>query len=126
EIAAQYPIPPNSFGIVPALVRPQSRGDLRLKTAGHDGRLEIRPNFLAEQADVDALVAGIELGLEIASQPAFRDLIKRRVAPAMRLSRGETLAFLRRSCMSYLHPVGTCQAGRDRGGAIRASSVFIQ
>jgi hypothetical protein len=84
EIAAQYPIPPNSFGIVPALVRPQSRRYLRLKTAGHDGPLEIQPNFLAEQADVDALVAGIELGLEIASQPAFRDLIKRWVAPAMR------------------------------------------
>ena len=55
EIAAQYPIPPNSFGIVPALVRPQSRGYLRLKTAGHDAPLEIQPNFLAEQADVEAL-----------------------------------------------------------------------
>jgi choline dehydrogenase len=120
EIAAQYPIPPNSFGIVPALVRPQSRGDLRLKTAGHDGRLEIRPNFLAEQADVDALVASIELGLEIASQPAFRDLIKRRVAPAMRMSRGETLAFLRRSCMSYLHPVGTCAMGSGEEAVVDA------
>ena len=120
EIAAQYPIPPNSFGIVPALVRPQSRGDLRLNTAGHDGRLEIRPNFLAEQADVDALVASIELGLEIASQPAFRDLIKRRVAPAIRMSRGETLAFLRRSCMSYLHPVGTCAMGSGEEAVVDA------
>ena len=120
EIAAQYPIPPNSFGIVPALVRPQSRGDLRLNTAGHDGRLEIRPNFLAEQADVDALVAGIDLGLEIASQPAFRDLIKRRVAPAMRMSREGTLAFLRRSCMSYLHPVGTCAMGSGEEAVVDA------
>ena len=120
EIAAQYPIPPNSFGIVPALVRPQSRGDLRLNTAGHDGRLEIRPNFLAEQADVDALVASIELGLEIASQPAFRDLIKRRVAPAMRMSREGTLAFLRRSCMSYFHPVGTCAMGSGEEAVVDA------
>src|SRR5262249_11829403 len=86
QLPAQTPIPPNSFGIVPALVRPQSRGYLRLKTAGHDAPLEIQPNFLAEQADVDALAAGIELGLEIASQPAFRDLIKRWVAPARRMS----------------------------------------
>ena len=110
----------NSFGIVPALVRPQSRGDLRLKTVGHDGRLEIRPNFLAEQADVDAMVASIELGLEIASQPAFRDLIKRRVAPAMRMSQGETLAFLRRSCMSYFHPVGTCAMGSGEEAVVDA------
>ena len=120
EIAAQHPIPPNSFGIVPALVRPQSRGYLRLKTAGHNGRLEIQPNFLAEQADVDALVAGIELGLEIASQPAFRDLIKRWVAPARRMSRGETVAFLRRSCMSYFHPVGTCAMGSGEEAVVDA------
>ena len=119
EIAAQYPIPPNSFGIVPALVRPQSRGYLRLKTAGHDGP-EIQPNFLAEQADVDALVAGIELGLEIASQPAFRDLIQRWVAPPRRMSRGETVAFLRRSCMSYLHPVGTCAMGSGEEAVVDA------
>ena len=120
EIAAQYPIPANSFGIVPALVRPQSRGYLRLKTAGHDGPLEIQPNFLAEQADVDALVAGIELGLEIASLPSFRDLIKRWVAPATRMSRGETVAFLRHSCMSYLHPVGTCAMGPGQEAVVDA------
>jgi hypothetical protein len=33
-----------------------------LKTAEHDGPLEIQANFLKEQADVDALVAGVELG----------------------------------------------------------------
>jgi len=120
EIAAQYPIPPNSFGIVPALVRPLSRGYLRLKTAGHDGPLEIQPNFLAEQADVDALVSGLELGLEIASRPAFRDLIKRWVAPARRMNRGETVAFLRRSCMSYMHPVGTCAMGSGKEAVVDA------
>src|SRR5262249_27555978 len=120
EIAAQYPIPSNSFAIVPALVRPQSRGYLRLKSAGHDSPLEIQPNFLAEQADVDALVAGIELGLEIASQPAFRDLIERWVAPARRMSRAETVAFLRRSCMSYLHPVGTCAMGPGKEAVVDA------
>jgi choline dehydrogenase len=118
EIAARYPIPPNTFSIVPALVRLQSRGYLRLTTAGHDGPLEIQPNFLAEQADVDALVTGVELGLDIASQPAFRDLIKRWVAPARRMSRGDTLAFLRRSCMSYLHPVGTCAMGSGKEAVV--------
>src|SRR5262249_32973220 len=63
EIAAQYPIPPNGFSILPSLVRPQSRGYLRMKTAEPNGPLEIQPNFLKEQADVDALVAGVELGL---------------------------------------------------------------
>src|SRR5262249_25016506 len=63
--------------------------------------------------DVDALVVGIELGLDLTSKPPFRGLIERRVAPVTRLnqSRGETLTFLRRACSSYFHPVGTCAMG---------------
>jgi choline dehydrogenase len=120
EIGAEYPIPPNAFSILPALVRVQSRGYLRMKSARPNGPLEIQPNFLAEQADVDALMAGVEIGLDIASQPAFRDLIKRWVAPPKRMSRKGALAFLRRSCSSYFHPVGTCAMGSGREAVVDA------
>ena len=91
---------------------------MRLKTAKHDGPLEIQPNFLKEQTDVDALVAGVELGFDLASQPALRKLIKRWVAPPKRLSRDETMAFIRRSCSSYFHPVGTCAMGSGREAVV--------
>jgi choline dehydrogenase len=120
EIAARYPMPPNVFCLVPCLVRVQSRGALRLTTAEPDGPLEIQPNFLAEQADVDALVAGVELGLDLAAQPAYRDLIGRWVAPPERLSRNSTVAFIRRSCQSHLHPVGTCAMGSGREAVVDA------
>src|SRR5262249_32537813 len=120
EIAARYPMPPNVFSLVPALVRVQSRGALRLKTAELDGPLEIQPNFLAEPADVDALVAAVELGLDLASQPAYRDLIRRWIAPPERLSRDGTVAFIRRSCLSHLHPVGTCAMGTGREAVVDA------
>jgi choline dehydrogenase len=120
EIAARYPIPPNVFSIVPGLVRVRSRGHLRMKTAGHDGRLEIQPNFLAEQADVDALAAGVELGLDIASQPAYRDMIRNWIAPPKRMSREETVAFIRRACSTYNHPVGTCAMGSGREAVVDA------
>jgi choline dehydrogenase len=120
EIAARYPMPPNVFSIVPCLLRVQSRGALRLKTAQPDGPPEIRPNFLAEQADVDALVAGVELGLDLAAQPAYRELIRRWVAPPERLSRDGTVAFVRRSCLSHNHPVGTCAMGSGREAVVDA------
>src|SRR5262249_37591598 len=82
--------------------------------------LEIQPNFLKEQADVDALVAGVELGLDIASQPAFRDLIKRWVAPTRRMSRKESVTFIRRACFTYHHPVGTCAMGSGREAVVDA------
>jgi len=118
EIAARYPIPPNAFVILPCLVGPQSRGYLRLKTADPNAPLEIQPNFLAEQADVEALASGVELGLDLASQPAYRDLIKRWVVPPRRMSREATVAFVRRSCSSYLHPVGTCAMGQGREAVV--------
>src|SRR5262249_40429757 len=62
-------------------------------------------------ADVDALVTGYELGLEIASQPAYRDLVGRWIAPAKRLSRSEAVSFVRRASSTYHHPVGTCAMG---------------
>ena len=111
EVRAGCPVPPDAFTLLPALVRPQSRGYLRLKTADPGGPLEIQPNFLQEPADVDALVAGVELGLEIASQPAYRDLVGRWIVPAKRPSRSEAVAFVRRAGSSYNHPVGTCAMG---------------
>src|SRR5262249_38857157 len=120
EIAARHPIPPDAFVILPCLVRPRSRGYVRLRTADPNGPLEIQPNFLAEQADAETLAAGVELGLEIASQPAYRDLIKRWVVPPRRMGREDTVAFVRRSCSSYLHPVGTCAMGPGREAVVDA------
>ena len=71
-------------------------------------------------ADVDALATCVELGLEIASQPAYCDLIERWIVPPRRMSRQATVAFVRRSCSSYLHPVGTCAMGTVRDAVVDA------
>jgi choline dehydrogenase-like flavoprotein len=85
-----------------------------------NGPLEIQPNFLEEPADVDALAAGVELGLDIASQPAYRDLIKRWIVPPRRMSREDRVTFIRRFCLSYLHPVGTCAMGLGEEAVVDA------
>src|SRR5262249_34574414 len=118
EIAARYAIPPNAFVIFPCLVRPRSRGYLRLRAADPDDPLEIQPNFLAEQADALALASCVELGLDLASQPAYRDLIKRRIVPPRRMSREDTVAFVRQSCSGYVHPVGTCAMGSGQEAVV--------
>jgi choline dehydrogenase len=111
-------VPANAFAIRPALVRIASRGSLRLRTAAFDDAMYIQPNFLVDRADVDALVAGVEIGLELATQPAFRELIKAWIDPAKRTTRAEAEAFLRRACNSYSHPVGTCAMGSGREAVV--------
>jgi choline dehydrogenase-like flavoprotein len=117
-IQEQHPVPENSFCIIPSLVRVHSRGYLRMRTAEHDGPLQIQPNFLSEQGDVDALLTAIEIGLDLASQPACRDLIKKWVAPTRWMGREMTRNFLRNSCSSYFHPAGTCAMGSGKEAVV--------
>ena len=37
------------------------------------------------------------------------------------MSREATVAFVRRSCSSYVHPVGTCAMGSDREAVVDAA-----
>jgi choline dehydrogenase-like flavoprotein len=111
EVAALGPIPGNAFCIAPGLMRVRSRGYVRLRSAAPDGPLEIQSGMLADPADRDALARGIEIGLELASQPSLRRMIRRWVAPAGPLTRPEALEFARRSTLPYFHAAGTCAMG---------------
>ncbi len=110
-LAATHPAPENGFNIAPALIKVKSRGYVRMKTASHDGPLEIQPNFLADPADLEALTNAVEMCMDIAQQPAFQRLIKRWVTPTQVINRTAIQEFLRNTCISYWHPVGTCAMG---------------
>ena len=111
EIAAAYPPTANAFSIAPGLMRIESRGYVRLRSADPSGPLEVQANMLADRADLEAIATGIELGMELATQPAFRDLIHRWIAPTHTLTRDQIRSFARQACMPYFHPVGTCAMG---------------
>ncbi|WP_212913957.1 GMC family oxidoreductase [Streptomyces sp. TS71-3] len=108
EIGEQYAPPENGFCIFPGLAAPRSRGRLTMHA---DGSLEIQPNLLAEQADVDALVEAVDIGFELASDPAFADITERWAVPDRRLDRAETAAFVRDAALPYFHAAGTCAMG---------------
>jgi choline dehydrogenase len=114
ELEATHSIPSNGFTLIPCLVGVESRGYLRMKTSRFDGPLEIQPNFLSAQSDIDAMISAIELGLELASQPALGELIGRWATPAKRMNREEALVFLRRACGACYDPVGTCSMGNGK------------
>ena len=53
--------PDRFITITVSLVRPRSRGEIRLASSDPGAPALIRPNYLQEQADVDALVHGVRL-----------------------------------------------------------------
>ncbi len=94
--------------------RPQSRGEIAITSTDPAAAPSIRPNYLAEQADRDAMVAGIRLLRRIASAPAFDPYREAESRPgdAVR-SDDEILDYARRTAATMYHPVGTCRMGTD-------------
>lgn len=105
--------------IAPVLVNPRSRGRLWLRSGDPHAAPAILTNTLAEQADRDALVAGIELAREIAGHQPLREVITKEIkpGPAAR-DRAAIEADLRQRLMLLYHPVGTCRMSDTAEGAV--------
>ncbi|WP_315831218.1 GMC family oxidoreductase [Bradyrhizobium prioriisuperbiae] len=113
EIASAYDLSGDVFAISPGLMRSASVGRLRLHSAAPGGRIDIQPNFLAEPADLEALIAGIDRVMDLAATSAFASSATGPAAPDRRLTRSEKVAFIRNSCATFFHPCGTCAMGGD-------------
>jgi choline dehydrogenase len=104
-------VPPNSWAIAPGLVRPKSRGSVTLTSADPSAPLAIDPNYLACEADVQALLVAVEICREMGGARAFAEWRLREVTPGP-LDRAEMREFVRRSTTTYFHPTSTCAMGR--------------
>ena len=97
----------------PTLVSVASRGRLRLASADPFWRPEIDAGYFDEPADLDAMLAGCRVLLEIAEQAPLRRLRGRPFLPAD--GAGSTdeqlLGHIRQSAQTLYHPAGTCAMG---------------
>ncbi|HET7120728.1 MAG TPA: GMC family oxidoreductase N-terminal domain-containing protein [Solirubrobacterales bacterium] len=98
----------------PVMVKPRSRGWVRLRSADPAAKPRILTNSLAEPEDVEALVSGVHLARRIAAQKPFAEVLGRELFPGPDLDGDEALAEdLRRRVELLYHPVGTCRMGGD-------------
>jgi choline dehydrogenase len=95
-------------------LRPESRGEIRLKSADPLARAAIHPNYLATETDRRTLVDGMKLCRAIAERPAMRHYIESEYLPGAQI-RGddELLDYARRYGGTIYHPAGTCKMGSD-------------
>ncbi|WP_418320248.1 GMC family oxidoreductase [Piscinibacter sakaiensis] len=94
------------------LLRPKSRGSLKLASADPLAAPLIDPNFLAEDEDVAGMVRGFKLMRHILQQPALAELGGRELAvSAAAQTDAEIAEFIRNRADSIYHPVGSCRMG---------------
>ncbi|MGH7061037.1 MAG: GMC family oxidoreductase, partial [Stellaceae bacterium] len=109
-----YPHPFPGFTVSAIHLRPDARGDVRLKSADPLAAPAIRFNFLKTRYDLDALTTGMRLARRIVGQPALADYVAGELVPGSEMvSDAELEAAIRRYGLSNLHPVGTCRMGGD-------------
>lgn len=96
------------------LLRPESRGHVRIQSADPRQSPAIDPNYLAAERDRDTLVSGVRTLRRIFSAPAMAPFIKAEVAPGPDCdSDADLVDFIRRRGGTTFHPCGTCRMGQD-------------
>ena len=94
------------------LLRPLSRGSVRIGGPDPHAAPLIDPNFLAERDDVVRLVRGFKLMRRILAQPALASHGGReRPLSAQATTDAQIEAFIRDHADTIYHPVGTCRMG---------------
>lgn len=113
EAQAQYCAPPAAaWSLLPGLVRPKSRGSVRLSGPNASDPVIIDANVLSDPDDLTALVRSVELCREIGNSLALRPFAKREVMPGNLT--GEALCeFVRQTASSVWHQSGTARMGLD-------------
>jgi choline dehydrogenase len=95
-------------------VNPESRGEIRLRSAKPEDPPRIFANYLSTEFDKRTTIAGVRMLREVMAQKAFADVLGEELAPGAALSSGAELGeWLKRAGGTTLHPVGTCKMGRD-------------
>ncbi len=114
---------PDTFVTVTvSLVQPASSGDVRLRSSRSADAPIIRGNYLQQQADVDALVAGARLVRSLVATKPYETLRAEEVEPGSATTTDtELAAFVRRAADTIYHPAGTCRMGVDERAVVDAA-----
>jgi choline dehydrogenase len=96
-----------------------SRGSLTLTSTDPVAHPRIDPRYLSEEADVERLIAAVEIGRELASAPAFDEWRGAEISPTGSVrSKAEVRDYVARTAQTFFHPVGTCKMGVGPGTVV--------
>jgi choline dehydrogenase len=116
------PLHPFSGISCPLIVlRPESRGHVRIKSVDPRQPPAIQPRYLSAQKDRDVTVAGLRALRRIIASPALKPFIEAEHEPGPACtSDADLLDFARRRGSTTYHPTSTCRMGDDPAAVVDA------
>jgi choline dehydrogenase len=102
-----------------ALMRPRSRGTVRLATDDPSAHPLIDPNYWSDPYDREMAIKGLKLAREIMRQKALTPFIDREVLPGPGvISDKDYFDYCCRHAKTDHHPAGTCRMGSDPAAVV--------
>jgi choline dehydrogenase len=112
ETAARFDLPEFGWSLFAGVVRPTSRGHIRLTGPDPSDPVQIQSNMLSHPDDLKAAIAAVELCREIGNSAALRPFTKREAMPG-NLKGAELEDFIRDAAATYWHQTCTAKMGQD-------------
>ncbi|HEU4821347.1 MAG TPA: FAD-dependent oxidoreductase [Qipengyuania sp.] len=108
----------HGFSLHACVLRPESRGTVRLASARAEDAPRIDPNFLTDDRDMAVMRAGVRLSHRIVSAPAMADYEPKDRYPIDMDDDAQLDALIRNRADTVYHPVGTCRMGGDADSVV--------
>jgi choline dehydrogenase len=96
----------------PVVLKPTSRGTVKLRGARPDAKPRIFNNFLATEEDRRSMIRGVQLTMDVAQRPALAAVCRAPHLVPASSSDADVWSFIERHTQTFYHPASTCGAGR--------------
>jgi choline dehydrogenase-like flavoprotein len=117
------PPPDNGYAFGPVIIKPTSRGKVALRTPMPDSKPTIVCNFLTTEEDRASMLAGVRIALEIASQPALKEIEREPLSAPASDSEQDIVDWVQRASQTVYHPTSTCAMGAVVDPELRVHGV---
>jgi choline dehydrogenase-like flavoprotein len=113
----------DGWSMAPCLLRPTSRGFVKLRSRVPTTKPRILHNYLTTDEDRQTMVAALRRCVEIAGQPALQELSTGAYGVPAGDDDASLLAHIERNTTTLYHPVGTCAMGSVVDSELRVLGV---
>jgi choline dehydrogenase len=104
----------DGYSIVTTLLRPHSRGEVRLKSNNPFDSPAIDLRFFEDPRDLDVVLRGLKIARKTANADPLHKYTKNEIKPGVGCQSDEDLKeYIRDNVETTYHPVGTCKMGND-------------
>ena len=107
-----------SLSVFSTLIRPHSRGTLRLASSDPSAAPVIDPHLLEDPRDLQVLVEGLEMIRAIMADPAIKPHVQEEYEPGSGRTGDALRAEAIRRATTVYHPVGSCRMGVDERAVV--------